>query len=124
MSFDSLMARMNEWPDSWKRSQADIYIGGMIVQALIPFFECLISQGITEKTFRKHFNNIWLLGGEIVDGVNRDDDLRDKTGNELLLSFVDSEGGPWSRHNHNEEEQSSFDSSCKKLYKYLVSGIS
>ena len=63
-----------------------------------------------------------LLGGEIIGDINVDNDLKKLPAKEILLRFVDSEGGPLSRHNHDEEEQRSFDSSCKKLFKFLIAG--
>jgi len=123
MNLDGLSERILEWPDSWKRSWDDIFLGEIIIHELIPFFRHLVNQGLAEKTIRKHFNNIWLLGGEIVDEIRVDYDLQKLPAREILLRFVDSEGGPLSRHNHDEEEQRSFDSSCKKLYKFLINEI-
>lgn len=112
--------RLTEWSDSWKRSQKDVNIGKNIIREFVPFLEHLVTHGYNVKTLRKHFNNLWLLGGEIIDRLDSRDDLRRRSGKEILMIFVDSEGGPLSRHNQSEEEQRSFDSSCRKLYKFLV----
>ena len=60
-----------------------------------------------------------LLGGELIDRINMDAELRNLGEFALVLKFIDSDGGPYSRHNDTESEMRSFDSSCKKLFKYL-----
>jgi hypothetical protein len=120
MSFDPCIERINQWPDSWKRSEQDVYIGKIIVKEFVSFLEHLADHGYHEKSLRKHFNNLWLLGGEIIVRMESRDDLRESSGKEILMIFVDPEGGPLSRHHQSEEEQRSFDSSCRKLYKFLV----
>lgn len=50
-----------------------------------------------------------------------DESLREKDGLSLVKEFVDDSGGPYSRHLHSETEMDSFDSTCRKLYKFLTS---
>jgi hypothetical protein len=73
---------------------------------------------LTKKTIKKHIDNIWLLGGEIAERVNNDESLRDKDGLTLVNLFVDDSGGPYSKHLDSEIEMNSFDSTCRKLFKY------
>jgi len=113
---------IGNWPNSWEREEKDLEIGERILnQVFVPFFEFLIEQQFAKKTIQKHMNNIWLLGGELIDRVVMDEELRDTNALDLVLEFIDGEGGPESTHNETEEEIRSFDSSCKKLYKYLKS---
>lgn len=112
----------DEWPNSWKREKRDIEVGERILRNIfIPFFRFLIEKQFTKKTIKKHTNNIWLLGGELIDRVEQEEELRTLNELELVLKFVDSRGGPYSNHIDSESEMISFDSSCKKLYKYLKS---
>ena len=113
---------INNWADSWEREEKDIDVGERILNyVFIPFFEFLIEKQLSKKTIKKHMDNIWLLGGELINSVNMDEELRNINELELVLKFIDSDGGLESMHNETEEETRSFDSSCKKLYKYLKS---
>ncbi|MBN8248690.1 MAG: hypothetical protein J0L84_14775 [Verrucomicrobia bacterium] len=84
-----------------------------------PFVEALIGEGRSVGTIRRHLNNLWLLGGEIISRSQHDRALRRLGGRELLLKFVDSEGGPLSRHLTTEAEQRGFDGMCRKLNRFL-----
>jgi hypothetical protein len=111
---------IEKWPDSWKYDQPDVAVGKMILNsAFIPFIDFLISKKLTKKTIKKHIDNIWLLGGEIAERVNNDESLRDKDGLTLVNLFVDDSGGPYSKHLDSEIEMNSFDSTCRKLFKYF-----
>jgi hypothetical protein len=112
---------IDEWPDSWKYDKPDIVTGEKILHSVfIPFLDFLISKKLTKRTIKRHVDNIWLLGGEIIGRVNMDESLREKDGLSLVKKFVDDSGGPYSRHLHSETEMDSFDSSCRKLYKFLT----
>jgi len=49
--------------------EEDIPYGKGLVNEMTPFLEDLIQQGLTKKTIRKHVENLWLLGGEIIRSV-------------------------------------------------------
>ncbi len=122
MKISDYCKNTEEWPNSWKREKRDIEVGKRILQnVFIPFFEFLIEKQFTKKTIIKHIDNIWLLGGELIDRVEHEEELRTLNEFELVLKFVDSGGGPYSKHIYSESQMISFDSSCKKLYKYLKS---
>lgn len=112
---------IDNWPNSWKFDDGDIEIGERIVHnVFIPFFHNLIEAGLSKRTIQRHISNIWLLGGEIIEIVYEEEEFRKLDELSLVLRFIDDEGGPLSKHNDTEEEMRSFDSSCKKLYKYLA----
>lgn len=87
-----------------------------------PFVEALIGEGRSVGTIRRHLNNLWLLGGEIVSRAQHHQALRRLGGRNLLLEFVDPEGGPLSRHLTTESEQRAFDGTCRKLWRFLAEG--
>ena len=64
-------------------------------------------------------DNLWLLGGEIVRDLHYDPSLRKLPAKRLLCSVINEDGGPLI-HNGSEEEQRSFDSTCRKLYRFLT----
>jgi len=73
----------------------------------------------TRKTVHKHIDNLWLLGGEVIRDLNEDGKLRKIPMEQLLLTVLDVDGGPLI-HNGSEYEQRSFDSTCRKLYRFLT----
>jgi len=65
-------------------------------------------------------SNLWLLGGEIISRIQHDPELVGFGGRELVLRFVDEEGGRLSRHLSTEEVQKKLDSTCRRLYRFLT----
>ena len=110
---------MAEWPRSWMGSEKDIPPGEHLVGCFQLFCERLLMNNPTRKTVHKHINNLWLLGGEVIRDLNEDGKLRKIPVDLLLLKVLDVDGGPLI-HNGSEEEQRSFDSTCRKLYRFLA----
>lgn len=84
-----------------------------------PFLLHLLSQGLTRKTFNLHRDNLWLLGGEIIRDLHEVPALRKRPAQELVISAVEGGEGPLLYGCTSEQEQRSFDSTCKKLYRFL-----
>ena len=112
---------LDAWPDSWMIDTPDRSMGKAIVTVLTPFIEHLIKQGLTKRTLKRHVDNLWALGGEIVTGINWDESLRKLSAKDLVINAIDEEGGPLLRNPLDPEDQKPFDSTCKKLYKFLMS---
>lgn len=111
---------IEEWPKTWEISRNDAHVATEILHKVFaPFFEDLIRQQLTDETIKKHINNIWLLGGEIIDNMNFDQSLRQLNSLELVQLHIDEAGGPYSIHLTSQEQINSFDSSCRKIYEYL-----
>jgi hypothetical protein len=66
---------LHDWPRSWHVEPADIDIGQQIVAVLTPFLLHLLDQGLARATVRRHRDNLWLLGGEIIGRRYEDDQL-------------------------------------------------
>jgi hypothetical protein len=111
---------LDEWPDSWMIDPPDRTIGKAIVTVLTPFIEHLIKQGLTKRTLKRHVDNLWALGGEIITAINWDESLRKLSAKDLVINAIDAEGGPLLRNPLHPEDQKPFDSTCKKLYKFLM----
>lgn len=99
--------------------EKDILPGQQLVSCFQLFCERLLTTNLTRKTVHKHTNNLWLLGGEVIRDLNEDGKLRKIPIDQLLLQILDEDGGPLI-HNGSEEEQRSFDSTCRKLYRFLA----
>jgi hypothetical protein len=111
---------INNWADRWKGFQKDVKLGNRIIEdVFIPFIEHVIDKGLAKRTIKRHIDNLWLLGGEIINRINLDEDLRKLDSKLLVLKFIDDEGGPYSKHNNSDNSIESFDSTCKKLFKFL-----
>lgn len=114
-----LLSEAQDWPESWRTEKADVQIGIGILNTVTPFLQTLVASGLSQTTLRRHFSNIWLLGGEIIRQSSDDHILRSLSGFDLVMYFVGQNGGPLSLHNATESEQRGFDSSCRKLYHFL-----
>lgn len=111
-------ADLVEWPNSWMGVEKDIPPGEQLIACFRPFLEQLVSSDLSRKTIRKHIGNLWVLGGELVRDMNETPKLRKLPAKDLLLKALDEEGGPLIHHG-SEEEQRSFDSTCRKLFHFL-----
>jgi hypothetical protein len=74
-------------------------------------------------TIRKHVNNLWLLGGEIIRDLHETPALR-KVPVETLVFNMIQDGGPILYHNDSEEQQRSLESTCRKFRRFLKEGQS
>jgi len=107
-----------EWPKRWMGSEQDLEYGKRLLGAMRPFAEFLAEGGLAKKTIKRHLTNLWILGGEIIREVNlyREYSI---TATEKLRQSVGHGGGPHCRGLDNDAEIEFFDSTCRKLHKYL-----
>jgi hypothetical protein len=109
---------LETWPRSWMGVDKDLPPGEQLLACFRPFIKQLASSSLSPKTIRKHVDNLWRLGGEIIRDLNDDPALRKVTADRLLREAVHADGGPLI-HNGEEEMQRSFDSTCRKLHRFL-----
>jgi hypothetical protein len=107
-----------EWPALWRYEDRDVVAGQHIVECFKPFLLHLLSLGLSPKTLRKHRDNLWLLGGELIRELWETPRLRKRPIEELIASTVDDDGGPRLSHRQSEAEQGSFDSTCRKFHRF------
>lgn len=111
---------MDQWPDSWAGEKNDIPVGNKLHNVFQCYLIQLMNKGRTKETIRKHANYLWALGGEIIRDTNENGAPQEVTDSELILQYIDNEGGPFWRHaNDDYDHQPQFDSICRQLYKYL-----
>jgi hypothetical protein len=110
---------LNGWPRSWMGWEEDLPAGERLVACFRPFLEHLVSSDLSPPTIQKHVDNIWSLGGEIIRDLNENPSLRRKNIERILTDAIDEEGGPLLSGMAPEEQQRSFDSTCRKLYRFL-----
>jgi hypothetical protein len=111
---------LDNWPRSWMGSETDLPPGEKLIACLRPFLHALAASGQSRKTIQKHVDNLWLLGGEVIRDLNQHAVLR-KVPVERLLSNLIENGGPLLYHSDSEQQQQqSFDSTCRKLRRFLA----
>lgn len=116
---EALDALMNEWPDSWAGLEEDKAPGRRLLAELRPFIPYLIGEGLSAKTVRRHLDNLWAIGGEVVRRFNHQPELRHASARQLLLDAVDMGEAPLLRH-ATEAEQREVDTTARKLLKFLT----
>ena len=110
---------LDEWPRSWMALEKDVPPGEKLVACFRPFLEHLASTSLSHKTIRKHVDNLWVLGGEIIRDLHEDPSLRRKDVGKILRDAIDDEYGPLIHGGSSEQLQNSFDSTCRKLHRFL-----
>jgi hypothetical protein len=97
----------------------DLLPGQQMVECFKPFLRHLLSSNLSAKTLRKHRNNLWLLGGEIISDLHESPRLRKRPMAQVVLAALNDEGGPLISNRASEEQQRSFGSTCRKLHRFL-----
>lgn len=111
---------LNGWPRSWMGAEKDLPPGEQLLTLLRPFLEHLAASDLTPKTIQKHVDNVWALGGEFIRELHNDASLRRKPV-DLVLGQMIEYSGPLLYHGYHgdEDQQRSFDSTCRKLRRFL-----
>ena len=99
--------------------EKDIPPGERLIALFRPFLEYLAASDLAPKTIQRHVDNVWVLGGEFIRDLNYDPSLRKKPVEVVLRRMIESDGGPLLYHG-GEDEQRSFDSTCRKLRRFLT----
>ena len=98
----------------------DLPPGENLVVCFRLFLEELVASDLSPKTIRRDVDNLWALDGEIIRDLHEAPSLRRKSIEQILADRIDDEGGPLVYAMESEEDQQrSFDSTCKKLHRFL-----
>jgi hypothetical protein len=109
---------LDGWTRSWMGWEKDLPPGQTLVICFRPFLEYLASSELSAKTIQKHVDNLWLLGGEIIRDLHQTPSLRNVPVERLLSDLIE-DGGPLLYHCDSEEQQRSFESTCRKFHRFL-----
>lgn len=91
-----------------------------IVACFKPFLYFLLNAHLSPKTLRRHRDNLWLLGGEVISRLQMDRDLRRQPIEWVVRNLIGNDGGPLLSHGQPEAEQRAFDATCRKLFRFLA----
>jgi hypothetical protein len=97
--------------------EKDLPPGEQLLTLFRPFLEHLAASDLSPKTIQKHVDNMWALGGEFIRDLHSDSSLRKKPVEQILLQMIEY-GGPLLYHG-GEDQQRSFDSTCRKYRRFL-----
>jgi hypothetical protein len=97
--------------------EKDLPLGEQLLTLFRPFLEHLASSDLSPKTIQKHVDNMWALGGEFIRDLHSASSLRKKPVEHILLQMIEY-GGPLLYHG-GEDQQRSFDSTCRKFRRFL-----
>src|SRR2546427_4650932 len=79
---------LENWPRSWMGLEKDLPPGEQLLACFRPFLEHLASSTLSPKTIRRHVDNLWMLGGEIIRDLHYDPSLRKMAADRLLRSVI------------------------------------
>ena len=119
-------SNIDEWPNDWMGVEEDLAIGRGLLGLFIPFIQHLIDEGLAAKTIKNHGYHLSMLGGEIIERLNQDDEHNRKLSpRELIFHYVDEEGGPllsFLDPNTKAElaRHMAYDATCRKLLKFVT----
>jgi hypothetical protein len=98
--------------------EKDLPPGKRLLALFRPFLEHLAASNRSPKTIQNHVDNMWVLGGEFIRDLHNDPSLRKKPVDQVLLKMIEYDG-PLLYHG-GEDQQRSFDSTCRKFRKFLT----
>ena len=110
---------LDDWPRSWHVEPADIVVGDQIVQVFTPFLLHLLDQRLARATLRRHRDNLWALGGELIRCRYDDDDLAKRHVKDALRQLTLGDCGPLMWPRITESQQASLDGTSRKLNRFL-----
>jgi len=110
---------LHDWPMRWRYDDSDIAPGTRIVAIFTPFLLDLLHRKPSKRTFNRHRDNLWLVGGEIIRRRRSDPDLERLPIDTLVGELIEADGGPLIYPRISESEQRAIDATCKKLHRFL-----
>ena len=85
---------LEQWPRSWAYEPRDIAPGSRMVACFKPFLRSLLNAHLSPGTLRRHRDNLWLLGGEIISRLQIDRGLRRQPIELVVRNLIGDDGGP------------------------------
>lgn len=110
---------IENWPKSWSYEESDLAPGRLIVELFKPFLLHLLAKNLATSTLRRHRDHLWMLGGEVIRRRQEDSKLCRLPVEKATFELLEEEGGPLIWPRITEQQQDSFDASCRKLYRFL-----
>jgi hypothetical protein len=113
---------MANWPATWQiddEDEADLRYGEQLLEEFKSFVMYLVGvERLSRSTVRRHVDNLFLLGGELICHINIYENDRKLPPAHLLDDNLCEDGGPLCKHVQDGAAQQQFDATCKKLYAF------
>ena len=110
---------MDRWPAAWQIDEGDLDYGEGLLEQFKPFVTYLVNvQQLAPTTLRRHLNDLFLLGGELISHINTFEKDRRLSPARLLDDNIWPDGGPLCRHVAEGPHQRHYDATCKKLHAF------
>ena len=93
--------------------------GTRVVAIFTPYLLDLLHRKPSKRTFNRHRDNLWLVGGEIIRRRRSDPDLERLPIDTLVGELIEADGGPLIYPRISESEQRAIDATCRKLHRFL-----
>ena len=110
-----------DWSKDWSIGNEDLWLSEKITPVFESYLSSLADNGVAKKTFNRHKNACHALGGYIIGevfGYENDTFTKKQTGTDVLLHYIDEDGGPLVYHD-NELWQKELDTTCRILFKNI-----
>jgi hypothetical protein len=78
------------------------------------------ARALAGKTLRRHRDNLWLLGGELIRRLHEEARLRKRPIADVVIAAILHGEGPLIRGGTPEPQQRSFDTTCRNLHRFLI----
>jgi hypothetical protein len=98
--------------------EKDLPLGEELLTLFRPFLKHLAASDLSPATIQKHVDNMWALGGEFIRDLHSDPSLRKQPVHRVLSRMIEY-GGPLLYHG-GEDQQRSFDSTCRRFRRFLI----
>jgi hypothetical protein len=107
------------WPDAWQIDDGDLRYGEQLLEELKPFVMYLVGvEKLARSTVRRHLDNLFLLGGELISHINIYEKDRKLSPACLLDDNLCEDRGPLCKHVEDGSDQQQYDAACKKLHSF------
>ena len=103
----------------WRYDASDIAPGLAIVATFRPFLIDLLRSKLSRRSFNRHRDNLWLIGGEIIRRRLQDPKLKRLPIDTLIRHLVDDNGAPLVWPRSSEAEQHALDATCRQFHRFL-----
>ena len=110
------MSDLDRWPSSWSGTSSDMKTGEQIVDLFRPFLLHLRSKAVSPRTFRRHLDNLWMLGGELIRQSYYDQRIR-RSPERVLLEYAEFGEAPLLR-GATEREQEGVDATVRAFMRF------
>ena len=118
-SSNEVATLMEDWPKSWAGTDEDEPVGRRLMAVLHLFMTHLQQQALSARTLRRHLDNLWLIGGEIIRHLDDDPTRRDKPTHALLIEAIQDGEAPLVR-DLTEEQQAALDATARTLLEFVA----